>query len=84
MPKMEQGSQKLLDHFQANALLDLSFSISPQQVQRALQVINYFPHVDQGADEHIYRMVPEAFRDHLKSALFLLNKCMQQKHLSFQ
>ena len=81
---VEHGLHKLLDHFQATPLLDLSFSVSPQQVQRALQVIHHFPHIDQGADKSIYKMVPEAFRDHLKSALFLLNKCMQQKQLSFQ
>lgn len=82
--QIQQGTQTQMQQFFAkNNLVDLSFNISDLQMKSALSTLNFLPELLSG-DEELAAAIPEAMRDHIKTAMFITMKCIQMKEASFQ
>lgn len=79
----EKQSTGLRNYFDANSLIELSYEITSAQIQKAITVLSFFP-VIPAKDVELLHHIPEALRDHLKSALFLVMKCLQMKECKFE
>lgn len=81
LQQLQPGQQEKMKQFLSQStLVDISFNVTESQIKAALSTLAFLPEIK---DEQIAKSLPEALRDHIKSAMFITMKSMQMKSLSF-